>query len=98
MLILPIVLRELATEIRNVQTNMHDGPLTREAILESLEDWELRITEAARVAENRPTVVVTVEGGIVQGISANSDVAADFFVVDYDAEGATADEVVLDLV
>lgn len=42
-----------------------------------------------------PTIYVSMEGGICQGVSSNDPALAglDFVIIDYDVEGATDDEV-----
>jgi len=40
-------LNSIATEMRNLQTNIHDEDYTIEAILECLYDWEIRLQKTA---------------------------------------------------
>lgn len=36
---------KMATEMRNLQTNIHDGDYEISAILECLYDWEMRLSD-----------------------------------------------------
>lgn len=40
---------------------------------------------------NKPRFVIGIEGGVIQGISGDTD--ADFIILDYDTEGADPDDI-----